>query len=78
MLVNLLKTSVQARSNLMVHELDRAVVWGAKYKFNDAVNASYYGTDIKDRLERHYVNANYSYALANGSTLTHDFQWLSY
>ncbi|WP_180180671.1 OprD family outer membrane porin [Acinetobacter sp. YH01021] len=55
------------------NELDRAIVWGAKYKFNDAVNASYYGTDIKDRLERHYVNANYSYALANGSTLTHDF-----
>ena len=55
------------------NELDRAVVWGAKYKFNDAVNASYYGTDIKDRLERHYVNANYSYKLANDSTLTHDF-----
>lgn len=55
------------------NELDRAIVWGAKYKFNDAVNASYYGTDIKDRLERHYVNANYSYKLANDSTLTHDF-----
>ena len=54
-------------------KLDRAVVWGAKYKFNDAVNASYYGTDIKDRLDRHYVNANYSYALADKSTLTHDF-----
>ena len=55
------------------NELDRAIVWGAKYKFSDAVNASYYGTDIKDRLERHYVNANYSYKLANDSTLTHDF-----
>lgn len=54
-------------------KLDRAVVWGAKYKFNDALNASYYGTDIKDRLDRHYVNANYSYALADKSTLTHDF-----
>src|SRR5690606_30471612 len=54
-------------------ELDRAVVWGAKYKFNDAVNASYYGTDIKDRLDRHYINTNYNYALANESTLTHDF-----
>ncbi len=54
-------------------KLDRAVVWGAKYKFSDAVNASYYGTDIKDRLDRHYVNANYSYALADKSTLTHDF-----
>src|SRR5690606_23680642 len=55
------------------NELDSAVVWGAKYKFSDALNASYYGTDIKDRLDRHYVNANYSYAVANGGTLTHDF-----
>ncbi|MCU4312435.1 OprD family porin [Acinetobacter variabilis] len=55
------------------NELDRAVVWGAKYKFSDALNASYYGTDIKGRLDRHYVNANYSYAVANGGTLTHDF-----
>ena len=54
------------------NELDRAVVWGAKYNFGDALNASYYGTDIKDRLERHYVNANYSYAVAKGK-LTHDF-----
>ncbi|NHB64192.1 MULTISPECIES: OprD family outer membrane porin [unclassified Acinetobacter] len=55
------------------NELDRATVWGAKYKFSDALNASYYGTDIKDRLDRHYVNANYSYDLADKSTLTHDF-----
>ena len=55
------------------NELDRAVVWGAKYKFNDALNASYHGTDIKDRLHRHYETANYSYAVANGGTLTHDF-----
>ena len=55
------------------NELDRAVVWGAKYKFNDAFNASYFGTDIKDRLDRHYVNANYKQALANNSSLTYDF-----
>src|SRR5690606_8497721 len=54
-------------------ELDRAVVWGAKYTFNDDLNASYYGVDVKDKLDRHYVNANYSYALANESTLTHSF-----
>jgi len=53
--------------------LDSAVVWGAKYKFSDALNASYYGTDIKDRLDRHYVNANYTYALTEDSSLTHDF-----
>lgn len=55
------------------NELDRAVVWGAKYKFNDQINASYYGTDIKDRLERHYINTNYKQALANNSSLTYDF-----
>jgi len=53
--------------------LDRAVVWGAKYKFNDALNASYYGLDSKNKLERHYVNANYKQALANDSSLTYDF-----
>lgn len=55
------------------NRLDRAVVWGAKYKFNDAFNASYFGTDIKDRLDRHYINANYKQALANDSALTYDF-----
>lgn len=55
------------------NKLDRAVVWGAKYTFNDDLKASYYGIDVKDKLDRHYVNANYSYALANESTLTHSF-----
>ena len=55
------------------NQLDRAVVWGAKYKVNDAINTAYYGTDIKDRLERHYVNANFKQALANNSALTYDF-----
>lgn len=55
------------------NELDRAVVWGAKYKINDQVNASYFGTDIKDRLERHYANVNYALPLANKDTLTLDF-----
>jgi hypothetical protein len=55
------------------NELDRAVVWGAKYQFNDNLNASYFGTDIKDRLERHYINTNYKQALANNSSLTYDF-----
>ena len=53
--------------------LDRAVVWGAKYKLSDAFNASYFGLDSKNKLDRHYLNANYKQALANGSTLTYDF-----
>lgn len=54
-------------------KLDRAVVWGAKYKFNDQLNASYYGLDSKNALERHYVNANYTHPLTNKDTLTLDF-----
>src|SRR5690606_5272000 len=42
-------------------ELDRAVVWGAKYTFNDDLNASYYGVDVKDKLDRHYANVNYTH-----------------
>jgi hypothetical protein len=53
--------------------LDRAIVWGAKYKFNDQINASYYGLDSKNALERHYINANYAHPLANNNSLTFDF-----
>ncbi|WP_447501868.1 OprD family outer membrane porin [Acinetobacter pittii] len=53
--------------------LDRAIVWGAKYKFDNNLNASYYGLDSKDKLERHYVNVNYKQPLANDSSLTYDF-----
>lgn len=53
--------------------LDRAIVWGAKYKFDDNLNASYYGLDSKDKLERHYVNVNYKQPLADDSSLTYDF-----
>ncbi|MDI9691888.1 OprD family outer membrane porin [Acinetobacter baumannii] len=53
--------------------LDRAIVWGAKYKFNDNLNASYYGLDSKNALERHYANVNFKQPLANDSSLTYDF-----
>ncbi|EPP2222065.1 OprD family outer membrane porin [Acinetobacter baumannii] len=53
--------------------LDRAVVWGAKYKFDDQISGSYYGVDVKDKLDRHYVNVNYKQPLANDSSLTYDF-----
>ena len=55
------------------NHLKSAYVWGAKYKFNDALNASYYGLDNKDRLDRHYINTNYKQSLANDSSLTYDF-----
>nr|ACF20232.1 mutant OprD [Acinetobacter nosocomialis] len=53
--------------------LDRAIVWGGKYKFDDNLNASYYGLDSKNKLERHYANVNYKQPLANDSSLTYDF-----
>lgn len=52
--------------------LGRAIFWGAKYKFNDQVNASYYGVDVKDKLERHYANANYNFAVPNDANVTLD------
>ena len=60
-------------SDVNGHGLDRAIVWGAKYKFDDQLSASYYGLDSKNALERHYINANYKYPLANKSSLTVDF-----
>ena len=67
------KDQMSEQINTDGNELDRAVVWGAKYKFNDQLNASYYGLDSKNALERHYVNANYKQVLANDSSLTYDF-----
>ena len=55
------------------NDLKRAYVWGAKYKINDAANVAYFGVDSKNALERHYVNANYTQALANDASLTYDF-----
>ena len=67
------KDQMSEKINTDGNHLDSAVVWGAKYKFNDALNASYYGIDSKNALERHYVNANYKQALTNGASLTYDF-----
>ena len=53
------KNQMSDQINTDGNELDRAVVWGAKYKLSDAFNASYFGLDSKNKLDRHYVNANY-------------------
>lgn len=55
------------------NDLKRAYVWGAKYDINEAAKVSYYGLDSKDKLKRHYINANYKQSLANDSSLTYDF-----
>lgn len=53
--------------------LDRAVFWGASYKFNDQLNASYYGVQVKDLIDRHYLNTSYKQNFADDSSLTYDF-----
>ena len=55
------------------NKLNDAIIWGAKYKFDDQLSASYYGLDSKNALERHYINANYKLPLQNESSLTFDF-----
>jgi hypothetical protein len=55
------------------NDLIRAYVWGAKYKFNDQLNASYYGLDSKKKLERHFINTNYTYNLKDDASLNIDF-----
>ncbi|NNH87072.1 OprD family outer membrane porin [Acinetobacter terrae] len=67
------KNQYSDQINLDGNELDRAVVWGAKYQVNENLNTSYYGTDIKNKLERHYANVNFKQALANNSSFTYDF-----
>jgi len=66
------KDQMSEKINSDGNHLDRAVVWGAKYKFNDQLNASYFGLDSKNALERHYANVNFKQPLANNSSLTWD------
>jgi len=49
------KNQMSEQINTDGNHLESAVVWGAKYKFSDALNASYYGLDSKNKLDRHYV-----------------------
>lgn len=55
------------------NHLRDAWVWGAKYQFNDKLKAAYYGLDVKDKLDRHYINANYKMPFTEQSSLTLDF-----
>lgn len=66
------KDQMSHQINTDGNNLDRAVVWGAKYKFNDALKASYYGLDSKNKLERHYANVNFKQPLSDKSSLTWD------
>jgi len=55
------------------NHLRRAVVYGAKYKVNDQLNVAYFGADLKEAFDRHYVNLNYTHPLDQDSALTVDF-----
>jgi hypothetical protein len=54
-------------------ELDRLDVWGVAYQFTDNFKASYYGTNVDNVLDRHYVNMNYIIPISEGRSLTLDF-----
>ena len=69
---NQMSNQISTDKDVTGQGLDRAVVWGAKYKFNDQVNTSYYGVEVKDKLERHYANANYNFAVPNDANVTLD------
>ncbi|MFW1889100.1 OprD family outer membrane porin [Acinetobacter johnsonii] len=69
---NQMSDQIKTDADVNGNGLDRAIVWGAKYKFDDNLNASYYGLDSKNALERHYVNVNFKQPLANDSSLTYD------
>ena len=47
-------------------------VIGGSYKFNDALSASAYASDVEDVLKRQYLNLNYTMPIASNS-LTFDF-----
>jgi hypothetical protein len=54
-------------------DLDKLDVWGIAYQFTDNFKASYYGTNIENVLDRHYVNLNYLIPISEGRSLTLDF-----
>ncbi|ENV32428.1 OprD family outer membrane porin [Acinetobacter gerneri] len=66
------KDSYSDQINTDGRNLRSAWVWGAKYKFDENLTGSYYGLDIKDKLDRHYLNANYKLPLADKSSVTFD------
>lgn len=66
------KNSLSDQISTDGNHLDSAWVWGAKYQFDDNLKTSYYGLDIEDKLDRHYLNANYKIPFADQSSLTLD------
>ncbi|MDQ8952647.1 OprD family outer membrane porin [Acinetobacter rudis] len=67
------KNSLSDQINTDGQKLRSAWVWGAKYQFDDNLKAAYYGLDVKDKLDRHYINANYKIPFADKDSLTLDF-----
>lgn len=55
------------------NQLDNAYVWGVSYKPTEQLSTAYYGTDVEDKLVRHYANVNYTHALQNDAALNLDF-----
>ncbi len=62
-MVNLLKTNGQMTS-AQTNKVWTVLFSGARNtNLTTKLNASYYGVDVKDKLDRHYANANYNFAV---------------
>jgi hypothetical protein len=48
-------------------------VYGAAYKFTDALSGAFYASDDEDTLKKQYLNLNYVWALPKDQSLTFDF-----
>jgi ribosomal protein L27 len=48
-------------------------VYGASYKFTDALSGAFYASDDEDTLKKQYVNLNYVFALPQDQSLSFDF-----
>lgn len=66
------KDQYSDKVNTDSNRLKRADVWGANYKFNEKLSASYYGAEFKDALQRHYVDMTYTLPIADKESLTLD------
>ncbi|VXC36841.1 Porin D [Pseudomonas sp. 8Z] len=48
-------------------------VWGARYQFNAQLTASFYASDVEDRIAKQYLGATYTLPLQDDQSLTLDF-----
>lgn len=48
-------------------------LWGARYQFTPQLSASFYASDVEDRIAKQYLGATYTLPLHSDQSLTFDF-----